>query len=263
MGINSTKYKVIAFVTGAFFAGIAGAVYSSYYYFLEPNLFNFQKSIDILVIVVLGGLGSLSGSVIAAILLALISTYLQSFPELRMVIYAILLCNNAIHPKVLWALKNYPYCFKKWTRGLRDKKNGCRIMPILTVNKLTKAFGGLMAVSNVNIQLKHGELVGLIGPNGAGKTTVFNLLTGIYQPTSGTITLHQNNEDIAIQGLKPYNVCKRGIARTFQNIRLFKDLTVMDVRIAMNKNTNYNLLQHLPYKILTEEKEILMKVSNY
>ncbi|NLK68067.1 MAG: ABC transporter ATP-binding protein [Clostridiaceae bacterium] len=133
-------------------------------------------------------------------------------------------------------------------------------MPILTVNKLTKAFGGLMAVSNVNIQLKHGELVGLIGPNGAGKTTVFNLLTGIYQPTSGTITLHQNNEDIAIQGLKPYNVCKRGIARTFQNIRLFKDLTVMDnVRIAMNKNTNYNLLQAFAHTkaYSTEEKEIL------
>lgn len=133
-------------------------------------------------------------------------------------------------------------------------------MPILTVNKLTKAFGGLMAVSNVNIQLKHGELVGLIGPNGAGKTTVFNLLTGIYQPTSGTITLHQNNEDIAIQGLKPYNVCKRGIARTFQNIRLFKDLTVMDnVRIAMNKNTNYNLFQAFAHTkaYSTEEKEIL------
>ena len=62
-------------------------------------------------------------------------------------------------------------------------------MPILKVNKLTKAFGGLMAVSNVNLELNQGELVGLIGPNGAGKTTVFNLLTGIYVPTSGTITL--------------------------------------------------------------------------
>lgn len=91
MGINTTKYKVSAFTIGAFFAGIAGALYASYFFFLEPNLFGFLKSIDVLVIVVLGGLGSISGSIIAAVLLALISTYLQTFPELRIVIYSLLL----------------------------------------------------------------------------------------------------------------------------------------------------------------------------
>lgn len=91
MGINTTKYKVIAFTIGAFFAGIAGALYASYFYFLKPDLFGFLKSVDVLVIVVLGGLGSVSGSVIAAILLAMISTFLQSFPEIRMVIYSLLL----------------------------------------------------------------------------------------------------------------------------------------------------------------------------
>jgi branched-chain amino acid transport system permease protein len=91
VGINLTKYKVFAFVIGAFFAGIAGALYSSYFYYIKPDLFNFMKSIDILVIVVLGGMGSLSGSILAAILLAIISTYLQSFAELRMIIYAIML----------------------------------------------------------------------------------------------------------------------------------------------------------------------------
>jgi branched-chain amino acid transport system permease protein len=91
MGINTTKYKVTAFIIGAFCAGIAGALYSSYFYFIKPDLFGFLKSIDVLVIVVLGGLGSVSGSIIAAVLLALISTYLQSFPELRMVIYSMLL----------------------------------------------------------------------------------------------------------------------------------------------------------------------------
>jgi branched-chain amino acid transport system permease protein len=91
MGINATKYKVISFIFGAFFAGIAGALYASYFYFIKPDLFGFLKSIDVLVIVVLGGLGSISGSIFASILLALISTYLQSFPEARMVIYALLL----------------------------------------------------------------------------------------------------------------------------------------------------------------------------
>jgi branched-chain amino acid transport system permease protein len=91
MGINTTKYKVIVFTFGAFCAGIAGALYASYFYFLKPDLFGFLKSIDVLVIVVLGGLGSVSGSILASILLALISTYLQSFPEIRMVIYSLIL----------------------------------------------------------------------------------------------------------------------------------------------------------------------------
>jgi branched-chain amino acid transport system permease protein len=91
MGVNSTKYKVMAFTIGAFFAGIAGALYASYFYFLDPDIFGFLKSIDVLVIVVFGGLGSISGSILAAILLAIVSTYLQSFAEIRMVIYALLL----------------------------------------------------------------------------------------------------------------------------------------------------------------------------
>lgn len=91
MGINTTKYKVMAFAIGAFFAGIAGALYSSYFYFIRPGLFGFLKSIDILVIVVLGGMGSLTGSVIAAVLLALLTTFLQAFTEIRMIIYAAML----------------------------------------------------------------------------------------------------------------------------------------------------------------------------
>ena len=91
MGVDTIRYKVIAFIIGAACAGIAGAIYASYFYYLEPNLFGFLKSVDVLVIVVLGGLGSLSGSMLAAILLALISTYLQSFPEIRMVLYSLIL----------------------------------------------------------------------------------------------------------------------------------------------------------------------------
>ncbi len=91
MGVNTTKYKVISFTLGAFFAGVAGGIYASYFYFLKPDMFGFLKSVDVLVIVVLGGLGSISGSIIAAVLLAIISTLLQSFSDERMIIYALLL----------------------------------------------------------------------------------------------------------------------------------------------------------------------------
>lgn len=140
-------------------------------------------------------------------------------------------------------------------------------MAILTVNRLTKSFGGLTAVSNVDMVLNEGELVGLIGPNGAGKTTLFNLLTGVYEPSKGTIVLSKNGVDKALHGLKPYTICKAGVARTFQNIRLFRDLTVLDnVRIAMHQNVNYGLFSsffHLPSyrkeeeRILSESMELL------
>lgn len=111
-------------------------------------------------------------------------------------------------------------------------------MTLLAVNSLSESFGGLTALSNLNLELKPGELVGLIGPNGAGKTTVFNLLTGVYTPTSGSIAFGNEN----IVGLKPYEITQLGMARTFQNIRLFSDLTVLDnVRIAYHPHVKYGL----------------------
>jgi len=124
MGINTTKYKVMSFMIGAFCAGIAGALYASYFYFLKPDLFGFLKSVDILVIVVLGGLGSISGSIVAAILLALISTFLQAFPELRMVIYSLLLIIIMIfRPQGLMGSKELSFAvFSKLGGIIKPKK---------------------------------------------------------------------------------------------------------------------------------------------
>lgn len=112
-------------------------------------------------------------------------------------------------------------------------------MPLLEAKHLGIAFGGLRALEDVNFQLQENEVMGLIGPNGAGKTTVFNLLTQVYQPTEGTIEL----EGKSIVGEKTYTVTRGGIARTFQNIRLFKDISVLDnVLIAMNGQAKYSAL---------------------
>lgn len=102
-------------------------------------------------------------------------------------------------------------------------------MAVLELKDVTKSFGGLVAVNGVNLKLEKGDLAGLIGPNGAGKTTVFNLLTGVYAPTSGSI--HFEGQELS--GRKPYEIARLGVCRTFQNIRLFPDLTVLDnVRTA-------------------------------
>ncbi|HNZ01104.1 MAG TPA: ABC transporter ATP-binding protein [Anaerolineaceae bacterium] len=109
-------------------------------------------------------------------------------------------------------------------------------MPLLQAKSVTHYFGGLCAVSDFNLDLEKGELVGIIGPNGAGKTTVFNLITGVYKATRGSITMNGHE----LVGLKPNQVTALGIARTFQNIRLFKDLSVLDnVRIAHYSQVGY------------------------
>ena len=113
-------------------------------------------------------------------------------------------------------------------------------LPMLEVKSLSISFGGLKAVDGFDITIEKGQLYGLIGPNGAGKTTVFNLLTGVYKPDTGSIVLDGKN----ITGKKTIEINQCGIARTFQNIRLFKDLSVLD-------NVKAGLHNHHPYSTLT------------
>lgn len=127
---------------------------------------------------------------------------------------------------------------------------------ILNLENVSQHFGGVIAVNELNLHVDENEIVGLIGPNGAGKTTVFNVITGIYNPTRGKVIF--DGDDIT--GREIFMITQRGIARTFQNIRLFKSLSVLDnVRIAMNSLCKSNLLCatfRLP-KWKRAEKEIL------
>ena len=116
-------------------------------------------------------------------------------------------------------------------------------MALLDVKNLTKNFGGLTAVGDVTMHLDKGELVGPIGPTGAGKTTLFNLLTGVYEPSEGSVSL----DGTLLNGKKPYKIASLGLSRTFQNIRLFKDMTVLEnVLVGMaNQNKLYLLASFL------------------
>jgi branched-chain amino acid transport system ATP-binding protein len=129
-------------------------------------------------------------------------------------------------------------------------------MELLKINDLSILFGGLKAVSEFNLSLEKGEIHGLIGPNGSGKTTCFNMLTGVYQPTTGEIIL----EGKSLVGRKPHEITKLGVARTFQNIRLFKDLSVLDnVRLSYHfraKNGIVSSILRLP-SYYREEKVIM------
>ena len=115
-------------------------------------------------------------------------------------------------------------------------------MALFEVKGLTHYFGGLRAVHDFNLSLEGGELVGLIGPNGAGKTTVFNLVCGVYRPSSGHIMVQGRS----LQGLLPHQIAAHGIARTFQNIRLWQEMTVLDnIKVAQNHSLGYSLADAL------------------
>ena len=131
--------------------------------------------------------------------------------------------------------------------------------PLLSLDKCTIRFGGLTAVSDLDLAIAPRELVGLIGPNGAGKTTVFNMITGVYQPTSGSIRFNGH----PIHGSKPYSITSHGIARTFQNIRLFGSLSVFDnVRVAFHLHLTGGIAHALwrGRAFATEESQIADRI---
>jgi branched-chain amino acid transport system ATP-binding protein len=134
--------------------------------------------------------------------------------------------------------------------------------PALQAERVTMRFGGLRALSDFNLTMMPGELVGLIGPNGAGKTTAFNALTGVYEPTEGDVRLG----GVRVNGLRPHQICIRGIARTFQNIRLFKELSALDnVRVACHAGAESGFLDalFLSGHHRREERRILERAESY
>ena len=110
--------------------------------------------------------------------------------------------------------------------------------PILDIRNLSKHFGGLKALQNISFGMTPGEIIGLIGPNGAGKTTLFNCVAGVEKPTAGQILFNSNGESLSIGGKKPEKITALGIARTFQNIRLFDNLTVLD-NVKIGRHCRY------------------------
>lgn len=134
--------------------------------------------------------------------------------------------------------------------------------PVLEIEGLTKVFGGLRAVSNFDLKVEEGALDGLIGPNGAGKTTVFNMISGLYKPTAGAILL---NGDHTV-GLEPHEITNLGVGRTFQNIRLFQNLTVLDnVRIAYHSHAGYSMADGLARsgKFNAKERELTERAQDF
>jgi branched-chain amino acid transport system permease protein len=270
MGINRVHLKLLAFAIGAAFGGATGAFYVAKLQTATPDMFMFPVSVMILVMIVLGGMGSVYGVVLAAIILQLLQSWflqdltgwvhvlgkavgigwLQKVDLVQAIelIFGIILVTMMLFRRqgLIPATRATPALtleqqtahagrggFTQAIRGIEAPKTQST-SPMLELRQVGRRFGGIIAVKDLDIVVEPNSIVALIGPNGSGKTTTFNLITGMDAPSSGKILLL--GEDIS--GLAEHKITRRGIARTFQNLRLFPNMTVMEnVLVAMHSRT--------------------------
>jgi ABC-type branched-subunit amino acid transport system ATPase component/ABC-type branched-subunit amino acid transport system permease subunit len=248
MGVNATRYKLFAFGVAALYAGLAGGLFAGTVLFLDPAAFAITDSIRFLVMLIFGGLGTVVGPVIGAVLVVGAPDFFRSFEEhwalyyyITLLVFLLFLPFGITGGLQRLAKKIRPLplfrTFYEW--GVEDFKAsdaaGAGMAsrrapivgsgePILQVRDVNLAFGGLQALKDVDFQVVEGEIAGLIGPNGAGKTTLFNVITRVLRPDTGSIDF--SGQEMLL--VRPHEVIARGMSRTFQNIEVCSDLTVAE-----------------------------------
>jgi branched-chain amino acid transport system permease protein len=260
MGVSHVHYKLLAFAMGAAVGGLAGVFHVAKLTIATPEMFMFPVSVMVLVMVVLGGMGSIRGVVIAALLLAFLQSVilqeltgyvhavgrlvgseflqrLELITALELIFGLILVLMMLFRREGLWpAVRRVSGLTREQqaaqpSRGTAvelswatPKSGTVPARALLEIEGLTKRFGGVAAADNIALSVHVGELVSVIGPNGSGKTTLFNLITGLVARDDGVIRL----EGEEISGLPSHEIVQRGVARTFQNVRLFNNLSVLE-----------------------------------
>jgi ABC-type branched-subunit amino acid transport system permease subunit len=229
LGVPTFRMKLLAFATGASTAGFAGAVYSSYVGYIIPANFVLITAIMVLASVVLGGMGNMKGAMVGAVVVVFLPEIFRAFNSGRFLIFGgILVFMMIVRPEGLFPLRprryrNLPPAAPDvLSRRITPDDSSRR--PILECRGITKRFGGLTAIKNVDLVVPAGGVFALIGPNGAGKSTLFNLVSGSVRPNEGEVVL----DGRPIARLKSHQIAVAGIARTFQLIRLFPAVLVIE-----------------------------------
>ena len=272
LGINIAGIRTLAFVLSAILAGLAGGLYTYLNLFVNYETFTFFHSISFLIMVILGGTGTLLGPVIGTSILTYIAEILQDLREWQIFAYGmLLLVIMFVLPKGI--VGSVSALLERFTTTSRARKMeawpnraiALAVLPPMTgerqpvsvsTRNLTLQFGGLTAVDQVTIDVKPATVHALIGPNGAGKSSVLNLISGFYSPTSGTAAMQETN----VTGLASHVLARRGIARTFQNTELFGQMTVLE-NVLVGFHVHYRsglvgTLCRLP-RFVREEKAFL------
>ena len=237
IGLNSLYVRVMAFGVSAALTGIAGVFFATIVNFVSPDSFTFHRSILFLLAVILGGLGLAEGAFVGAIFLVILPEFLHDFAEYQLIIFgALLLLTLRLAPEGVvslfqqWLDRSAPVYPLPNPPELPALIGEHQTLTPLDVDSVSIHFGGIRAVDQVSLTAKPGTVTAVIGPNGAGKTTLLNLISGFYQPQSGSIQLGQTN----LTQLNSRQIATLGIGRTFQATRLFNSLSVLDnLRVAI------------------------------
>ena len=248
-GVNVRRVKLTAMVLSAFLTAIAGSFYAQYVLYIDPSgEFSMDLSVLMAMMAILGGAGTVLGPILGAAVLAPLQEFLRAWlggkaQGLHLLIYGILIIAVVkFLPRgiLAWLRTLVPWpragqsAAGRATAGVRAPGTPAAIpsvpdavrpdVPLLVARGLRKAFGGLVAVNGVDLEVRAGEILSVIGPNGAGKTTLFNLLSGVYRADAGSILYR----GVDVTGVEPHYACGRGIARTFQIPKPFADVTVLE-----------------------------------
>ncbi len=242
VGVRVYRGKVTAFVVAAVTCGLAGAMVAQQNQYINSDFINFHLSIFILLLVLFGGVGSVYGPLVGAVSLTLIEAGLSSWPSVQHFVYgALLLFALYVMPSGVMGVVNQIFNKRTADAIKTETKDDEEVQlnlsshgssELLKVESVSKAYGGVKPAQQVSYALKRGHVHALIGPNGAGKSTMINMLTGIVPPDSGAIEFVGNN----IVGKPAHAICALGMGRTFQNLRLFGDLSVLD-NVMLGRHT--------------------------
>jgi branched-chain amino acid transport system permease protein len=235
VGIDVFRTKVSAFALSAVLGGLAGGLFAGGFAYVSPDQFSFAESVVFLTMSLLGGVASPIGSAIGTGLLILIPEwlrFLKSVPGLYLAIYGLsVILIIRYMPDGIWGFFNL--ATQRWRAKAKVRATGpaLQLVPatvggdtVLEVKGLSKYFGGLKAVDEVDIAVRRGSVHALIGPNGSGKTTTLNVLSGLYKATAGRVVLDGTD----VTEMPPHQRAAAGLGRTFQNIRLFRSMTALE-----------------------------------
>jgi len=302
-GVEVPVYRMIAFGVSGAYAGVAGAFYAGMVHYVSPDTYSLAIMFLLLAMVIMGGRDNIYGAALGAIVLIVVRQEFQSFQRYQQIAYGTLIVATVVFaPSGLAGLATTFWNRSLVTAGLRrrpttemtlaeDEVEGLGVdddsapvdadaasrdvasvvenvgepppgAAVLEIADVTKRFKGLTALDRVSLDVMAGTIHGIVGPNGSGKTTLFNIITGVYGPTSGSVRLFGKR----LSGERAYTVARRGVARTFQGVRLFRSLTVREnVMVALDATRPWSIWHYLlaPWLVVLQERQLRRRADSH
>jgi branched-chain amino acid transport system permease protein len=291
-GVEVPYYRIIAFMLSGAFGGVAGALYAGRIHYVSPDTYSLAVMFLLLAMVIVGGRDNIYGAALGAVLLIYVRQQFQDLQQYQQIGYGTLIVAMVVFaPSGLAGL-----LASAWRRlapgrlssgssveatleedeveGLAVDEGGLAAVStagvdaqgdrqsVLEITSVTKRFRGLVALNDITIDVYAGTIHGIVGPNGSGKTTLFNIITGVYGPSQGSVTLFGKR----VSGLPAYRVSRQGVARTFQGVRLFRSLTVREnIMIALDKSGPLSIWRYFlaPWLVLFGERDLRVRADRH